>query len=162
VVKGWKRTYANLHDYTAEPTLVSVRLFTLQEDTRVFKFGARYEFSPYAEKESNEGVEGVADGIIDIIKSKEKRRIGEEGSTYFVSGRIFKMKQQPWIVVSSLPYKGYVLKEGDILRIGKQKCRVKELMEKEGEDKADNSIKAKGLVYEDLTKEGKPIDLPEE
>jgi len=32
-----------------------------------------------------------------------------------------------------LPYKHYVIKEGDMLRIGKQKVRVKEIIEK-GED----------------------------
>jgi hypothetical protein len=36
-----------------------------------------------------------------------------------------KSKQQPWIVVKSLPSKKYVIKEGDMLRIGKQKVRVK-------------------------------------
>jgi predicted HTH transcriptional regulator len=36
-----------------------------------------------------------------------------------------KSKQQPWIVVKSLPSKKYAIKEGDMLRIGKQKVRVK-------------------------------------
>ena len=50
--------------------------------------------------------------------------------SYFVSGPIFKFKNQPWLVVKSLPKKGYVLKEGDIIRIGKQKVRIKEIMDK--------------------------------
>ena len=56
-----------------------------------------------------------------------------------------------WVVVKSLPYTGYVLKEGDILRIGKQKVKVKEIAESTGEEKDDFQITAKGLIYEDLT-----------
>ena len=50
--------------------------------------------------------------------------------SYRISGKILKAREQPWVVVKSLPKKGYVLKEGDILRIGKQKVKVKEIMEK--------------------------------
>jgi hypothetical protein len=44
--------------------------------------------------------------------------------------KISKTKQQPWLVVKSLPSKKYAVKEGDMLRIGKQKVRVKEIIER--------------------------------
>ena len=110
VCRSWKKSYANLHDFNADQEQVSVRLFNFVEDMRIFKFGTQYNITPYAEKDSNSGVEGACDGLIDILGYKEKKKIGQEGSTYLISGRVFKLKQQPWVVAKSLPYKGYVLK----------------------------------------------------
>lgn len=69
------------------------------------------------------------DAVIDFVDSNEKKRADE--STHFnIVSKNTKSKQQPWIVVKSLPSKKYVIKEGDMLRIGKQKVRVKEIIER--------------------------------
>lgn len=85
---------------------------------------------------------------IDVLINTDKKKSKEEEKTYSIVSKCEKTKQQPWIVVKSLPSKRYVIKEGDMLRIGKQRVRVKEIIEKEEETKEeDQEITAKGLIY---------------
>jgi hypothetical protein len=49
-----------------------------------------------------------------------------------------------------------------MLRIGKQRVRVKEIIKEIEEEKEESdAITAQGLVYEDLTKDGKPMPITE-
>ena len=59
---------------------------------------------------------------------------------------------QLWLVVKSTPSQKYKLKEGDILRIGKQKVKVKEIIIDENQAEAPTEIKAAHTIYDSLTK----------
>jgi hypothetical protein len=136
-------------------------MYNVTEDTRMVKRTGKYEMLPYAnrDKANLDQVEAV----IDFVESTEKKRINEEEKLFSILSKQSKTKQQPWVVVKSLPSHRYVIKEGDMLRIGKQKVRVKEIIEKCEEVKEEEeTITAEGLVYENLTREGKPLAVSEE
>lgn len=50
ICRSWKKTYANLHDYNADQSLISVIPYMLAEDTRIFKMDKKYEFKPYKDR----------------------------------------------------------------------------------------------------------------
>jgi hypothetical protein len=91
------------------------------------KTSGKYDLIPYENREN--AVYSGIDAVIDFVDSNEKKRADEQTHFNIVS-KNSKSKQQPWIVVKSLPSKKYVIKEGDMLRIGKQKVRVKEIIER--------------------------------
>lgn len=59
---------------------------------------------------------------------------------------------QIWLAVKSLPSHKYRLKEGDILRIGNQKVKVKEIILEDNVTEANMAIKSTYKVYENMTK----------
>jgi len=71
-----------------------------------------------------------SEASFDFVTTVEKKKANaaEEEKTYTFVNDNNKLKQQPWIVINSLPSKQYVIKEGDMLRIGKQRVRVKEII----------------------------------
>lgn len=64
-----------------------------------------------------------------MVLTNDKKKNTQDDKAYSIVSRCEKTKQQPWIVVKSLPSRKYVIKEGDMLRIGKQRVRVKEIIE---------------------------------
>lgn len=58
-----------------------------------------------------------------------------------------------WLVVKSTPSGKYRLKEGDIIRIGKQKIKVKEIIIDEHQAETPTEINTKFTIYDSMTKE---------
>ena len=74
----------------------------------------------------------------------------ETNNNFNIRSVASKNRQHPWLVIKSLPSKKYPVKEGDMLRIGKQKVRVKEIVEKqqdEDEVPENEECTAKGILY---------------
>ena len=58
-------------------------------------------------------------------------------------------------MVSSLPNKSHVLQEKDIIKLGKQKVRVREIVyEDSNPSMTSENIKLTKIVYDDLTYKG--------
>ena len=105
--------------------MIDAKMFSILEETRIYKKNGKYELTAYLEKEKNRVAMEGSEAMLDVLKNKEKKKGNEEEFYYTFASRNAKQKQQPWIVIKSLPLKRYVIKEGDMLRIGKQKVRVK-------------------------------------
>ena len=69
---------------------------------------------------------------------------------------------QIWLAVKSTPSRKYKLKEGDILRIGNQKVKVKEIIFEDNQADASSQVRSNFKVYESMTKENSKGYDPEE
>lgn len=60
---------------------------------------------------------------------------------------------QIWLAVKSTPSNKYKLKEGDMLRIGNQKIKVKEIIFEDNQTEASIQVRSNFKVYENTSKE---------
>jgi len=70
----------------------------------------------------------------------------------YIEGETYTLQKILWLVVGSLPNKLHCLQERDILKLGKQKIRIREIVYTDSENFPDTSeVKLSKNVFENLT-----------
>ena len=119
ICRSWKKTYANLYDYHAQQSHINAKILSVTDSTTVLKSNGEYQMLPTDASIPKEQTEAV----VDFTQEKTEE--------FGIKSRPSKNRQHPWLVVKSLPSKKYAIKEGDMLRVGKQKVRVKEIVKRQ-------------------------------
>ena len=84
-------------------------------------------------------------------------RIAQKDNYYqinpiYVESENYTLQKLLWLAVSSLPNKKHILQERDILKLGKQKLRIREIVHLDDNPSMNmENMKLSKVVYEDLT-----------
>lgn len=70
----------------------------------------------------------------------------------YIEGETYTLQKILWLVIASLPNKLHYLQERDILKLGKQKVRIREIVYTDSGNFPDaTKVKLSRNVYENLT-----------
>lgn len=138
----WKGTYSNLFDYTTNNMENYVRS---SANISLTIPGA----ITFINKESDKIVSGDAESPTSMAKVEEQKN---KWFLFTPCDNPSKLtSQQMWVVVKSTPSKKYQLKEGDLIKIGKQKIKIKEIVLEDNALEDNNmEIKTKCKIYENF------------
>ena len=142
----WKGTYSNLFDYTTANIENYIR-------SSVQVSIAAPGSVTYINKEADKIVSGDAENLNSIVKLEQQKN---NWFLFTPCDNLSKLtSHQIWVVVKSTPSRKYQLKEGDMIKIGKQKIKVKEIvLEDNSLEDSNMEIKTKYKIYENfLTRE---------
>lgn len=140
----WKGTYSNLFDYTSPNKETYAQGFLKWP----FAIGSSSVFI----SKNGEGINWKDSENCDAVARLEQNE--EKLFTISPAENLSRLtSHQLWLVIKSTPSQKYQLKEGDLLRIGKQKIKVKEIVIDDNDFEDGNTeVSAKCKIYEHFTK----------